>query len=282
MESTTLDQRRDDCSISISEVTLSDIPAIVSLCSRVLSGNLDQDTFHPPDPSTGLFTAATYTWKTETLRLFLGQNPLARAYKATVSIDSHRTTAARAVVNGDNTTTGLRQLVAVAIWEAPKTCIQSPSEMKRHAEYERLRKSASLPAESRADVFEEVMNVMARTKKQFWGDRGDCWYLRLLLTEPEYRKCGHARQLVSWGINQAAAQRLPIYLVSTPHAVEFYRKVGFDVLGESSHFDGRYSYFYCRRAAAPKESTEGCNTTDQGRIESPPLSGKPSTSAYCG
>ncbi|KIW98976.1 uncharacterized protein Z519_00639 [Cladophialophora bantiana CBS 173.52] len=261
---------------------MSDIPDIVSLCSHVLSGNLDQDTFHPPDPSTGLFTAATYAWKTETLRLFLGQNPLARAYKVTVSIDSHGETAAGAVVNGDDTTTGPRQLVAVAVWEAPKTCIQSPSETERHAEYERLRKLASLPAQSRADVFEEVMNMMARTKKQVWGDRGDCWYLRLLLTEPEYRKRGYARQLVSWGINQADAQRLPIYLVSTPHAVEFYRKVGFDVLGESSHFDGKYAYFYCRRAAAEEDSTERCNTTDQGGIESPPLSGKPSTSASCG
>jgi GNAT superfamily N-acetyltransferase len=56
--------------------------------------------------------------------------------------------------------------------------------------------------------------------------------LELLVTDPDHRRRGAAATLVNECIMQAAAEKLPAYLESTPSSVLFYIRTGFIVLDE--------------------------------------------------
>lgn len=57
---------------------------------------------------------------------------------------------------------------------------------------------------------------------------GGCAYLMNIYTVPKYRKCGVGKSIVIWLMQQANERSVgKIYLESSEHAHEFYKKIGF-------------------------------------------------------
>jgi hypothetical protein len=134
---------------------LGDVDSVVELCSSALSGNLDQDMCHPPDPETGRFTASTADWMTKTFERFLKSNPLGIIWKA-VDTDMQDWT------------------VAAAIWVAPASHLKDSHDRDCFDTY---CKSAPLPLPptARVDICEELHKEIQRTKKRVWNTHGDHW-----------------------------------------------------------------------------------------------------------
>jgi GNAT superfamily N-acetyltransferase len=61
------------------------------------------------------------------------------------------------------------------------------------------------------------------------GPRSQCLSLNCLGVDPNYQGRGHGRELVQWGLNQAASESIAASVVSSCGNEGFYKKCGFEV-----------------------------------------------------
>ncbi|KAL8691730.1 MAG: hypothetical protein Q9224_004108 [Gallowayella concinna] len=54
------------------------------------------------------------------------------------------------------------------------------------------------------------------------------WQLQNIVVDPEYQRCGVGAKLISWGLSQAAEEKVPVTLTTSPVAEPLYRRMGFN------------------------------------------------------
>ena len=64
----------------------------------------------------------------------------------------------------------------------------------------------------------------------------DGWEMSGLSVAPEYQRRGLGALMLNWGINQATAENVPVFVKSSPNGVSLYEKAGFRSF-EKIHFD---------------------------------------------
>jgi ribosomal protein S18 acetylase RimI-like enzyme len=80
-----------------------------------------------------------------------------------------------------------------------------------------------------------MMAVMSITERMHKSVKEPHWYLTTLGTRPDRQGEGHGSRLVAAGTSRADAAGVPCYLeTATTANVEYYRKRGFEVIGEGS------------------------------------------------
>ncbi|PYH91320.1 acyl-CoA N-acyltransferase [Aspergillus ellipticus CBS 707.79] len=73
------------------------------------------------------------------------------------------------------------------------------------------------------------------------------WYLNILATKPSYRRQGVASKLVEWGVQQADAAGVEMFVVSSTMARGVYLKHGFEMVVEGEGLDGFVPWFMLRK-----------------------------------
>ncbi len=61
------------------------------------------------------------------------------------------------------------------------------------------------------------------------GSRAETWYLEALAVDPQYHGQGCGRELVTWGLEQAAKEGVCASVISADGKERFYQKCGFDL-----------------------------------------------------
>ncbi|KAL8725444.1 MAG: hypothetical protein Q9166_007338 [cf. Caloplaca sp. 2 TL-2023] len=65
----------------------------------------------------------------------------------------------------------------------------------------------------------------------FWTDEfpgfTERWHLQNLVVDPDYQRCGVGTRLISWGLEQAEEEKVPVTLSTSTVAEPLYRKMGF-------------------------------------------------------
>ncbi|KAJ7033455.1 acyl-CoA N-acyltransferase [Mycena alexandri] len=67
------------------------------------------------------------------------------------------------------------------------------------------------------------------TRDEIMGDSKH-WYLSLMVVDPKYQRQGIGQALLEWGLNQADAEGLEVYLESSDAGLRLYRKNGFEIV----------------------------------------------------
>lgn len=79
---------------------------------------------------------------------------------------------------------------------------------------------------SKEDILERGFPHIA----ELWsGPRAETWYLEALAVDPKYQGQGCGRELVEWGLEQAAKEGVCASVISADGKESFYQKCGFDV-----------------------------------------------------
>ena len=81
-------------------------------------------------------------------------------------------------------------------------------------------------------LFKPVMEVNAKMHVKYAA--GKHWYLQSLGVDPEYQGKGHGRMLMNYMLEKIDKNPLPVFLeTSTVNNVNFYKKLGFEVMEEA-------------------------------------------------
>ncbi|KAL2070002.1 hypothetical protein VTL71DRAFT_14682 [Oculimacula yallundae] len=89
----------------------------------------------------------------------------------------------------------------------------------------------------------ELHNFILRERdgerRNWMVENEPCWILMHLVTRESQRGRGAAGMLVSWGVEKARADDVPVYLEAAPLARPMYQKYGFQQIGEPFMLDLR-------------------------------------------
>jgi len=66
------------------------------------------------------------------------------------------------------------------------------------------------------------------------GGRKENWYLDFLAVHPDYQGKQHGRELVQWGIDEAATEGVCASVIAAYEKDRFYKKFGFVEVGRSN------------------------------------------------
>ena len=83
---------------------------------------------------------------------------------------------------------------------------------------------------SHLQAYEDQMSKQNPAEKALKGYEGHLW-LNFIGTHPQYQRRGVGRRLISWGVNRANTEGIPIALIASPHGVRLYESVGFQDVG---------------------------------------------------
>ncbi|KAH8177140.1 hypothetical protein LIA77_02222 [Sarocladium implicatum] len=110
------------------------------------------------------------------------------------------------------------QVIAFANWKRPGAPITEPPP------------ASAWPQDGDPELAVRFFGTFSRVHKEIMGDKKH-WYLELLATRRDAGGRGAARALLSWGLERAERDGVPVFLEATEEAEKIYSgKFGFKVL----------------------------------------------------
>ncbi|KAJ6593171.1 acyl-CoA N-acyltransferase [Mycena capillaripes] len=80
------------------------------------------------------------------------------------------------------------------------------------------------------EIREQIGKTSANLRNKTMGD-SKYWYLSLLMVDPAYQHQRIGLALLQWGLDQADAESLEVYLESSDDGLRLYEKNGFELVG---------------------------------------------------
>ncbi|PWY89199.1 acyl-CoA N-acyltransferase [Aspergillus heteromorphus CBS 117.55] len=115
--------------------------------------------------------------------------------------------------------------------------IEDPQDQVKQGDEEEEEEYPPLPACADAELFGTMIADLKGKMQQIMGGRG-FWYISLLATNPQYRRRGIASTLMQWGMQEADAAGMEMFVVSSPMARGVYMKYGFELAVEGEGVEG--------------------------------------------
>ncbi|KAE8423899.1 acyl-CoA N-acyltransferase [Aspergillus pseudocaelatus] len=114
-----------------------------------------------------------------------------------------------------------------------------------HPDYESRVKGSEAFAKNHADPPESAISPEAykeyfrgvEVRREKWVGERPVAFLRVLVVLPEYQRKGIGAKLMTLGLEEAAAQKLPVWLESSEEGYALYKKLGFKDLNDSIVID---------------------------------------------
>ncbi|TPX08704.1 uncharacterized protein E0L32_009893 [Thyridium curvatum] len=134
-------------------------------------------------------------------------------------------------------------VVGFNMWDLPKGEWELDEETKEGFE-ERAKELVGVEAYERSikcvdmELFAKVKKLMEKMAIEVLGEEGkdDAYYLAFLCVDPAHHRKGIGKQLMQWGVDEAASQAKDAWLVGTPAGVRLYHTCGFETVGETDFF----------------------------------------------